>query len=77
LTTTPILDFVRNQHNAFFKAMAVQGGRWHLYRIPGTDRFPLLREDSQRDVPMVIAVPNVQAMTAHTLVCKLHALLRT
>jgi hypothetical protein len=67
---------VRGQFNGLFRAMS-EGGKWHLYRAPGTDHFAVLREDSQRDVPMDVAVANVHAMTVETLLARVTALLRT
>lgn len=65
-----LFEFVRGQHRAFFRDMAISGVRWHLYRVPGTDSYPMLREDAPRDAPMDIAVHNVHAMTESTLAVK-------
>lgn len=61
-----ILSGVRGQFNAFYRDMSL-GGEWNLYRVPGTDRFVLLRSDARMDVPLELAIGNVQAMTADRL----------
>lgn len=71
-----ILSNARGQHNAFFREMAVKGGTWHLYRVLGTDTFLLLQEGTPSERSMVVAVPNVHAMTADRMVQKLHDIIR-
>lgn len=67
----------RNQHNAFFRSMAL-GGRWNLYREPGTDKVALMRDDAQWDVPAwPIMVPDVHAMTADRLALKVQSIIRS
>ena len=74
--STTIADRARAQHNGLFRSMA-QGGRWHLYRAPGTDNVALMREDAQWDVPVwPIMVPDVHAMTADRLAARVQAIVR-
>lgn len=72
-----IIDHAYNQHNAFFRSMA-EGGRWHLYRAPGTDNVALMRDDARWDVePWPVMVANVHAMTARQLAARVQSIIRT
>jgi hypothetical protein len=67
-----MIDSARTQYRACFKSMAL-GGRWHLYRIPGTDRVALMSQHASWDIPTPpVFVADVQAMSEQTLVQKLH-----
>jgi hypothetical protein len=71
-----IILHARKQHDAFFRSMA-QGGRWHLYRAPGTDNVALMREDAQWDVPVwPVMVPDVHAMTSAQLAARVQSIVR-
>lgn len=63
---------VRRQYRLFSHRMASEGMRWNLHAITGTDQFTLMREDAVFDVPLPIAVPNVQAMTEDNLIYRAH-----
>ena len=72
-----IADNARAQHNAFFWFMA-RGGRWHLYRAPGSDNVALMREDAEWDVPVwPVMVANVHAMSADTLSARVQSIVRS
>lgn len=71
-----MIDSALNQHSIMFRSMA-QGGRWHLYRIPGADRVVLMRDDAQWDIPVPpIMVANVQGMSGRTLADRIQNILR-
>lgn len=71
-----MIDSARGQYRAFFKSMAA-GGRWHLYRFPGTDRVCLMREDAAWDVPVPpVLVPDVQGMAEASMVQRIHDAVR-
>lgn len=72
-----LADKAYEQHNAFFRQMAATGGRWHLYRAPGTDSVALMHEGAQWDVPKwPVMVSDVHAMTARQLAGKVQAIVR-
>ena len=70
---TTIVDRARAQHVAMFRAMS-EGGRWHLYRAPDTDIVALMRDDAEWKWPVM--VPDVQALTADMLACRIQASIR-
>ena len=72
-----IVLHAQKQHDAFFVSMA-RGGRWHLYRFPGTDRIVLMREDAHWDIekpPVMVA--NVHAMTSSQLAARVQSIIRS
>lgn len=71
-----IIDRAFAQHNGLFRSMAA-GGRWHLYRAPGTDNVALMRDGAQWDVPVwPIMVRDVHAMTARQLAARVQSIVR-
>lgn len=71
-----IIDSALNQHSAMFRSMA-KGGRWHLYRIPGTDGVALMRDDAQWDIPVPpVMVADVQGMSGRTLAARIQNIVR-
>lgn len=73
---TRMIDSARTQYRAMFRSMAA-GGRWHLHRIPDTDRVCLMNQDARWDIPEPpVLVPDVQAMTEARLVQKIHDAVR-
>jgi hypothetical protein len=66
-----MIDSAVNQHGILFRRMA-QGGRWHLYRIPETDRVCLMRDDARWDIPVPpIMVADVQRISGRTLAARI------
>lgn len=71
-----MIDSALNQHSIMFRSMA-QGGRWHLYRFPETDRVCLMRDDAQWDIPVPpIMVADVQGMSGRTLAARIQNIVR-
>ena len=71
-----MIDSALNQHSIMFRSMA-QGGRWHLYRIPETDRVCLMRDDAQWDIPVPpIMVADVQGMSGRALADRIQNIVR-
>ena len=72
-----ITERARAQHIGLFLQMA-QGGRWNLYRAPGTDNVALMRSDASWDVePWPVMVPDVHAMTADRLALRVQDIVRS
>jgi len=72
-----ITERARAQHNGLFRQMA-QGGRWHLYRAPGTDNVALMRADAAWDVaPWPVMVHDAHAMTADRLALRVQDIVRS
>lgn len=64
---------LRAGHAAMFRTMAARSNEcWCVWRIDGTDRYIIDTDAMQADVPASIVLRDVQAMTADTLVLKLH-----
>lgn len=75
--TTTIFEHARAQHIGLFRQM-VQGGRWNLYRAPGTDNVALMRSDAAWDVePWPVMVHDVHAMTADMLTLRVQSIVRS
>ena len=71
-----MIDSALNQHSIMFRSMA-KGGRWHLYRIPGTDGVALMRDDAQWDIPVPpVMVADVQGMSGRTLAARIQNIVR-
>ena len=71
-----MIDSALNQHSIMFRNMA-RGGRWHLYRIPETDRVVLMRDDAQWDIPVPpIMVADVQGMSGRSLAARIQNIVR-
>ena len=67
-----LVNSARTQYRAAFRRMAL-GGRWHLYRIPGSGQVCLMHEDAAWDIPAPpVLVPDVQAMSEDRLAQKIH-----
>ena len=71
-----MIESARTQYRGAFLLMAA-GGRWHLHRIPDTDRVCLAHQDDHWDIPAPpVVIHDVQNMTETRLVQRLHDLVR-